>query len=138
MSMFSLFNIAGSGMNAQSLRLNLIASNIANADSVAGSEEDAYKARNPVFAALFEQNYSRQPATTGVRMLGVLESEVPHTIRFDPGHPLADEDGYIFESNVDTVEEMTNMISASRSFQNNVEIANTGKELLLRTLRLGE
>ncbi len=137
MSMFALFDIAGTGMNAQTLRLNLIASNMANADSVASSAEEAYKSRHPVFAALYKQDWGRQPATQGVQMLGVLESEVPHTMRYEPDHPLANEEGYVFESNVDTVEEMTNMISASRSFQNNVEVANTGKELMLRTLQLG-
>lgn len=136
MSLFNIFNIAGSGMNAQTVRLNLTASNLANADSVAGSEGEAYKARHPVFSATLEGQFPGR--TAAVQTLGVVESEAEHTARYAPDHPLANDEGYIFDSNVNAIEEMADMISASRSYQNNVEVLNTSKELLLRTLRLGE
>lgn len=133
MSLFNVFNIAGSGMSAQSVRLNLTASNLANAESVAGRPEDAYKARHPVFQSVLED-----ASGASVRTAGVVESTARSEARYEPGHPMADEKGYVYASNVNTMEEMANMISASRSFQQNVEVMNTSKELLLRTLRLGE
>jgi len=133
MSLFNVFNIAGSGMSAQSVRLNLTASNLANAESVATRPEDAYRARNPVFQSVLDD-----ASAASVRTAGVVESGADTEARYAPGHPMADEDGYIFASNVNPMEEMANMISASRSFQQNVEVMNTSKELLLRTLRLGE
>ncbi len=138
MPLFNVFDIAGSGMSAQSLRMNVTASNIANAETVASSPDKAYKARQPVFSALLRQPGPRQPAEVAVRTVGVVESQTPNQKRYAPGHPLADQDGYIYESNVNLVEEMTNMISASRSFQTNVEVLNTSKEMLLATLRLGQ
>jgi flagellar basal-body rod protein FlgC len=133
MSLFNVFNIAGSGMSAQSVRLNLTASNLANAESVATRPDDAYKARHPVFQSVLED-----AAGASVRTAGVVESKAEAEARYAPGHPMANEDGYVFASNVNSMEEMANMISASRSFQQNVEVMNTSKELLLRTLRLGE
>ena len=133
MSLFNVFNIAGSGMSAQSVRLNLTASNLANAESVATRPEDAYKARHPVFQSVLEE-----ANTASVRTAGVVESGAETEARYAPGHPMANEDGYVFASNVNSMEEMANMISASRSFQQNVEVMNTSKELLLRTLRIGE
>jgi len=138
MSLFNVFDISGSGMNAQSLRLNITASNIANADSVAGSPGEAYKARQPVFAAMMKGIGAKSQIDTGVTMLGVVESHAENPIRYAPDHPYANEEGYLFESNVNLVEEMTNMISSSRSYQNNIEVLNTSKTLLLQTLRLGE
>lgn len=139
MSLFNVFDISGSGMTTQSVRMNLTASNIANADSVAGSREEAYKARQPVFSAMLNNAMGgKQPTEVGVQMRGVLESKVDHAIRYAPDHPYADEEGYIYESNVDLMEEMTNMISSSRSYQNNIEVLNTSKKMLLQTLRLGE
>jgi len=132
MSLFNVFGISGSGMSAQSVRLNLTASNLANSESVASRPEDAYRARHPVFQSVLEE------AGVGVRTAGVVESAAETEARYAPGHPLADDKGYVYESNVNAIEEMANMISASRSFQQNVEVMNTSKELLLRTLRLGE
>jgi flagellar basal-body rod protein FlgC len=137
MSLFQIFDIAGSGMTAQNLRLNLTASNMANANSVAGSPEEAYKSRQAIFSALMENSMSEQGGS-GVKTLGVVESQAEHDMRYEPNHPLANKEGYIFGSNVDPMEEMANMMSASRSYQNNIEVLNTSKKLLLQTLKLGE
>ena len=138
MSLFNIFDIAGSGLSAQSTRLNVTASNVSNAQSVASSPQDAYKARNPVFATAYKNAFPSETESVGVQTLGILESAGEHPKRFDPANPLADDEGYIYLSNVNAIEEMTNMMSASRSYQNNVEVINTSKELLLQTLRLGE
>ncbi len=124
-------------MNAQSLRMNLTASNIANANTIAGSEKEAYKARQPVFSTLLD-GMNPNPTDAKVQMLGVVQSQEKGAIRYAPNNPLADDKGYIYESNVDIVEEMTNMISASRGYQSNVEILNTSKQMLLQTLNLGK
>ncbi len=136
MSLFNVFDISGTAMGAQSLRMNITASNIANADAVAGDEKSAYKARQPVFSTIMDE-MGQTRAAGGIRMMAVVESQAPHNKRYEPGNPLANEEGYVFDSNVNIVEEMTNMISASRSYQNNVEIINTSKEMLLKTLKLG-
>ncbi len=136
MSLFNVFDISGTAMGAQSLRMNLTASNIANADTVAGDEKSAYKARQPVFSTIMDE-MGQTTAAGGVRMMAVVENQAPHNKRYEPGNPLANEEGYVFDSNVNIIEEMTNMISASRSYQNNVEIINTSKEMLLKTLKLG-
>lgn len=138
MSMFKVFDIAGSAMSAQSLRLNMTASNLANAETVSGSADTAYKAREPVFAAVLKatQGNGGDPVT-GVRVAGVTESQAPNQALHMPDNPLADANGNVYRSNVNPVEEMVNMISASRSYQNNVEVLNTSKDLLLQTLRLG-
>lgn len=136
MSLFKVFDVAGSAMNAQTLRLNTTASNLANADTVAGNPEGAYKARQPVFAAALKASQGLQePAPVQVK--GVVESQAPSQALHMPDHPEADEGGYVYRSNVNPVEELVNMISASRSYQNNVEVMNTSKEMLLQTLRLG-
>ena len=135
MSLMSNFDVAGSAMSAQSLRLNITTSNMANADTVSGDSESAYRARNPVFSSLLV-NPDRE--AVGVEMLGVVESHRSIPVRHAPGHPLADADGNIYSSNVNVIEEMVNMISASRSYQSNIEVLNTSKQLLLRTLTLGE
>ena len=138
MAAFSIFDIAGSGMNAQSLRLNLVASNISNANSVGSSEADVYKSRQPVFAAELNNAMNKQNATSKVNVLGVVESQDAPVMEYAPNHPMADKDGYIFKSNVNTVEEMANMMSASRSYQNNVEVLNTAKQMMLQTLKMGQ
>ena len=138
MSSLNIFNIAGSGMNAQSLRLNLVASNISNASSVSSSEEDTYKSRQPVFSAELKNILNQKDAASKVNVLGVLESEAPAIMEYAPNHPKADKDGYIFKPNVNTGEEMANMMSASRSYQNNVEVLNTAKQLILQTLKMGQ
>jgi flagellar basal-body rod protein FlgC len=136
MNLFKVFDIAGSGMSAQSVRLGTTASNLANADTVGTRPEDAYHARQPVFQSLLDQ--SGNAGIGGVRILGVVESARPPVPEFDPGHPLANDDGYVFRSNVNIAEEMTNMISASRTFQNNAEVLNTSRQLLMQTLQLGK
>ena len=138
MSLFSIFNVAGSGMAAQSLRLNTVASNLANADSVASTPEAAYRAREPLFAAVQKQLGSGNAAGEGVQVLGVTESQAAIPSRYEPGNPTADANGYVYGSNVNPVDELVNMISASRSYQNNVEVMNTTKQLMVKTLDLGK
>ena len=138
MSMFKVFDVAGSALSAQSLRLNVTASNMANANSVSSSEGDTYRARQPVFAAMLEQAGGGQGANVGVQVKGVVESQAPLQQQYNPGHPMANEEGYIFLPNVNVVEEMANMISASRSYQSNVEVINTAKQLMMRTLTMGQ
>ena len=138
MSSFNIFDIAGSGMNAQSLRLNLVASNLSNANSVSSSLESVYKSRQPVFAAELKDAMDQQHAASGVNVLGVVESQAPAVMEYAPNHPMADKAGYIYKPNVNTVEEMADMMSASRSYQNNVEVLNTAKDLMLQTLRMGQ
>lgn len=137
MSMFKIFDTAASGMSAQSLRLNLVASNMANIDSVSSSIDQTYRARQPVFGTLLNQLSPNAPSA-GVRVKGVVESQAPLIMEYAPEHSLANEDGYIFRPNVDLAEEMANMISASRSYQSNVEVVNTAKKLMAATLQLGE
>lgn len=137
MSLFNIFDIAGTGMSAQSLRLNTTASNLANADSVSSSVDQVYRARQPIFSAVL--NEAQEGYKKGsVQVHGIVESQAPVRSEYNPTHPLANEDGYVFHSNVDPMTEMANMMSASRSYQNNVEIADTSKQLLLRTLQLGK
>ena len=134
MSMFSIFAISGSAVSAQSKRLNVVASNLANADAVAGPDGQAYKARQVVF-----QTQAQGPeGGPGVAVREIRESEAPGRKVHDPSHPQADAEGYVTHSNVNPVEEMVNMMSASRSYQNNVEVMNTAKTLLLKTLQMGQ
>jgi len=140
MSLLNIFDVSGSAMNAQSVRLNVTASNLANADSEASSASGAYRSRHPVFATLLKHSGGtddNSPASAGVRVLGVVQSSQTPAKRFQPDHPLADSTGYVYSSNVNPIEEMTNMISASRSFQGNVEVMNTARDLLVKTLSLG-
>lgn len=133
MSMMNVFHIAGSALSAQSMRLNAVSSNLANADSIAGPDGQPYRAKQVVFAA--------QPVEgggTGVRVLGVVEDPSPLRLQYDPKNPIANEDGYVSMPNVNVVEEMVNMISASRSFQTNAEMMNTAKALMMKTLELGQ
>ncbi|OBS09846.1 flagellar basal body rod protein FlgC [Acidihalobacter prosperus] len=134
MSLYSIFNIAGSGLAAQSVRLNTVASNLANADDVASSEQAAYRARQPVFAtALFHAQGGG--SAVGVRVTDIQESQAPVRREYSPGNPLADKQGYVYTTNVNTVEQMANMISASRSYQNNVNVLSTTQQLLLSTVQ---
>lgn len=137
MSLFKIFDTAATGMSAQSLRLNLVASNMANVDSVSSSIEQTYRSRQPVFRAMLNELNPEAPAV-GVQVAGVVESQSPLRKEYSPDHPLADSDGYIFRPNVNLVEEMANMISASRAYQSNTEIVNAAKQMLTATLRLGE
>ncbi len=140
MSLFNVFNVAGSALNAETIRLNTTASNLANAESVNGDESKVYRARHPVFQTMMntdEPGFNGEAAAVGVRVLGVVESKAPATMRYQPDHPLANKDGYVFMSNVNSIEEMTNMISANRSFATNVEAINTARDLLLKTIAMG-
>jgi len=136
MSLFKVFDVAGSAMNAQSVRMNVTASNLANAGNVSGDPEKVYRARQPVFSS-FSTSLANQAGVSGVRLDGVVESAAPIQLRYQPDHPEADADGNVYATNVNTVEEMVNMMSASRSYKNNVEMINTTKDLLLQTLSLG-
>ena len=142
MSLFNVFNITGSGMSAQSVRLNTTASNIANADSVSSSADQTYRARHPVFAAAMQDAAAGQNVknggAVGVDVLGIVESDKPLNVEYSPSHPMADKDGYIYKPNVNVIEEMTNMISASRSYQTNVQLAESAKNMLNKTLTLGQ
>ena len=137
MSLFNIMDIAGSGMSAQAIRLNTTASNIANTDSISSSVNQTYRARYPVFSVMVNDLFN-DSNFEGVKVDAVVQSDSPLRIRHEPGHPMADSDGNIYLPNVNVVEEMANMISASRSFQTNVEVLNTSKQLLIRTLSLGE
>jgi flagellar basal-body rod protein FlgC len=134
MSMLSIFNVSGSAVSAQSQRLNVVASNLANADAVAGPDGQSYKARHVLFQTL----PMGSDAARGVKVQNIVESDAPGRRVHAPHHPSADADGYVTHSNVNPVEEMVNMISASRSYQNNVEVMNTAKTLLLKTLQMGQ
>ena len=137
MSSFKIFDIAGSGMSAQSVRLNTTASNLANADSVSGDPNQVYKAKHPLFEAI-RSGLGKDASNTGVAVKGIYENQAQPNARYEPGNPLADTNGYVYAPNVNSVEEMVDMISASRSYQNNVEVMNTAKEMMLATLRLGQ
>lgn len=134
MSLFNVFNVAGSAMSAQSQRLNVVTSNLANADSVTSSDGTPYKAKQVVFSAVPVVGTT----STAVKVNEVVEDTNPPKLMYDPKHPMADEKGYVAMPNVNVVEEMVNMISASRSYQNNVEVMNAAKTMLLKTLTLGQ
>jgi flagellar basal-body rod protein FlgC len=136
MSTFDVFTVAGSGMSAQSVRLNTVASNLANAESVSTDPTQVYRAKHPVFQAA--TSTSGNQASTAVNVLGITESTAAPDSRYDPGNPLANADGYVYSPNVNVVEEMADMISASRSYQNNVEVMNSARNMLLDTLKLGQ
>ncbi|MBY4675919.1 flagellar basal body rod protein FlgC [Marinobacterium arenosum] len=144
MSLSNVFGIAGSGMSAQTIRLNTTASNLANAESVSSSLEETYRARKTVFSVRspepeqIRDNADGLQPGQGVQVLGVVESDAELRQEYSPDHPMADENGYVYYPNVNVVEEMADMISASRSFQINAEMMNTAKQMLQQTLRLGQ
>lgn len=138
MSSMSIFQIAGSALTAQSQRMNVTASNMANADSVAGPDGQPYKARQVVFQVAPAPGQAHASAVGGVRVAGVVESAAPARLQYDPKNPLANAEGYVTLPNVDVVAETVNMISASRSYQANVEVINTAKSLMMRTLSIGQ
>ncbi len=145
MADFNIFNIAGSAMSAESVRLNTVASNLANADSVSSSPDTAYKARYPVFQAIQSSLMSpggvadpTQAANAAVKVSGIVQTTAPATASYQPGNPLADANGYVYSSNVNVIEQMADMISASRSYQNDVQVLETSKSLMLDTLKLGQ
>lgn len=140
MSLYDIFGIAGSGMSAESVRLNTVASNLANANDVAGSEKAAYRARQPIFKAVLMNaqagNAGAQVPAYGVEVTGIQQSAAPIRKEYQPGNPLADKQGYVYTSNVNPVEQLANMISASRSYQSDVNLISTTQKLLLNTLQL--
>ncbi len=147
MSLASVFNIAGTGMSAQTVRLNTISSNIANAETVSSSTDQTYRARHPVFATLFQGSLDGGSASlfaeqgeagVGVQVAGIVEDQSSLTPRYEPTHPSADADGYVYYPNVNVVEEMADMISASRAFQTNSEMMNTAKQMMQKVLTLGQ
>lgn len=136
MSFFNIIDISGTGMHAQTIRLNTIASNMANVDSISSNAETTYRSKQPVFQTILDQ-MSGEPRG-GVRVKEIVESPAPLKMEYMPNHPMANEEGYIFRPNVNVVEEMANMMSASKSYETNVEVLNTSKQLLLRTIQLGK
>ena len=138
MSLFNIFDVAGSALNAQTLRLNTTSSNLANANSASSSTDTLYKARQPVFATMMTNEFEEGNDSVGVQVLGIVEKQDPGRAEYNPGHPLANDEGFVFMPNVNVIEEMANMISASRSYQTNVEVMNTAKQMLMRTLSLGQ
>lgn len=132
--MFNIFDISGSALTAQAQRMNVTASNLANADSVAGPDGEAYRAKQ----VIFESTGQPGSAVGGVRVRELVDDPAPMRREYRPEHPLADAEGYVTMPNVEPVDEMVNMISASRSYQANVEVLNTSKQLMLKTLTLGE
>ncbi|MDH4562720.1 flagellar basal body rod protein FlgC [Pseudomonas sp. BN411] len=148
MSLSSIFNIAGTGMSAQNTRLNTISSNIANAETVSSSLDQTYRARHPVFATVMQDSLGngdrgslfgdQDQSGAGVQVLGVIEDQSTLTPRYEPNHPAANADGYVYYPNVNVVEEMADMISASRSFQTNAEMMNTAKQMMQKVLTLGQ
>lgn len=146
MPLMNIFDVAGSAMTAQNLRLNTTASNLANADSVSSSHGDTYRARHPVFAARLQEatfgsdpaGIGQQQASAGVQVTGIVESDAPLQLKYEPHHPMADEEGYVAYPNVNVVEEMANMMSASRSFQVNVQMLTTVKTMAERLLSMGQ
>ncbi len=154
MSLMNIFDISGSAMSAQSIRLSTTASNMANANSAAGSAEDTYRARYPIFssvqtkaqAAMLRGDFAgsfaiddfEADAGMSVEVLGIVESGRPLQPRYEPEHPLADDEGFVFYPDVNVVEEMTNMISSSRSFQMNVDVMNAARSMMQRVLSLGQ
>lgn len=142
MSLFNIFDVAGSGMSAQSVRLNTTASNIANADSVSSSIDKTYRSRRPIFEAEMAkaqtQQQGLQQASQSVSVRGIVESDKPLLKEYSPAHPMADSEGFIYKPNVNVMEEMADMISASRSYQMNVQVAEAAKSMLQQTLGMGK
>ena len=136
MAIDKIFGIAGSALNAQSTRMNTIASNLANAGTVAGSEKEAFRAKRPVFKTVMEEQAQQRDLNFkgGVKVQQISQDPTPVRRVSDPSNPAADKDGYVYLSNVNEMTEMVEMMAASRSYQNNVEVVNTARQLMLRTL----
>lgn len=137
MGLSNIFRVSGTALNTQSISIDTVAKNMANAQVVSGSEAGAYRAQRPVFSSLLESQYSSGSSVVGVKIDGFLDSNAPIERQRMPEHPLADDQGYVYLSNVNIVEEMASMIEASRNYQSNVEVLNTSKQLIMRTLALG-
>lgn len=143
MGMFQIFDVAGQGMSAQSIRLNTISSNMANASSVSSNVNETYRARQPVFETVMGDALDdvvfddSEYQTAGVRVSEIVQSQKPLEQKYEPSHPMANDEGYIFLPNVNMVQEMANMISASRTYQMNTQMLNTAKQMMQETIRLG-
>ncbi len=138
MSLFNIMAVSASALEAQSVRLNTISSNLANSQVVSSTPEGAYQARYPVFQTMLQDSFGGgDGAAEGVRVAEIYQSQLPPRQEFSPSHPLANEEGYIYRSNINPVDEMANMISASRSYQSSIEAMNTAKQLIQRTITLG-
>lgn len=138
MTLFRVMDIASTGMSAENVRLNTTASNIANANSVSSSYDETYKARHPLFAAELQRASADQGMGKKVQVMGIVESNNPLQVEYAPGNPMADENGYIYKPNVNVVEEMANMLSASKGYETNVQVADTTKRLFRRVLQIGQ
>lgn len=138
MSLYNIFDIAGSALSASSVMLNTTASNLANAQSVSSSSGKTYKGQYPVFQTFYQNKLMHQLQSPGVQVTGIVSGNAEPIRRYEPNHPLADTDGFIYTANINVVEEMANMIAASRSYQTNLQVAMTAKQLLQRTLTLGQ
>ncbi len=138
MSLYNIFDIAGSALSANSVMLNTTASNMANAQSVSSSSGETYRAKHPVFQTLYQNRLGLSSQTPGVQVAGIVDSNAEPLKRHSPDHPMADAEGYIYTANINIVEEMADMIAASRSYQTNLQVATTAKQLLQRTLTLGQ
>ena len=138
MKLDDIMSVAGAALEANTVRMNLAVSNIANAEVVAGNENDAFKAKRAVFRTILadEVDKRRGEVSGGVRIQEVIEDKTSHTVSFDPNHPDANEEGYVYLSNVNAMNELVEMTAAARSFETNVEALNTAKQLMLRTVEL--
>lgn len=136
MGLFNVLDVSATGMHVQTVRLNTVASNMANVDSVSSNAEETYRAKKPVFQTILDE--ATGEPVGGVRIKEIVESKAPLKMEYNPNHPMANKEGYVFRPNVNVVEEMADMLSASRTYQTNVEVMNTSKQLLLRTLQLGK
>jgi flagellar basal-body rod protein FlgC len=136
---FSIFDIAGMGMSAQSIRLNTVASNLANAETVSHSQESAYRSKHPIFSSftLSGDEFNDDASLIGVRVNRIMQNEKPVHMKYDPSHPQANDQGYVFLSNVNVVAEMADMLSASRAYQTNAQLFNSAKDMMLQTINLG-
>ncbi|BBP43065.1 flagellar basal body rod protein FlgC [Thiosulfativibrio zosterae] len=136
MSMFRTLDISATGLHAQTIRLNTIASNMANVDSISSNAQDTFRGKKPVFETIMDEA-TGLPAG-GVKIKDIVENKAPLKMEYMPNHPMADDKGYIYRPNVNVVEEMADMMSASRTYQTNIEVMNTSKQLLLRTIQMGK
>jgi flagellar basal-body rod protein FlgC len=134
--MFPTLDISATGMHVQTVRLNTIASNMANVDSISSNSDETYRSKQPVFKTIMNEETGRPQG--GVMIDDIVESEAPAIMEYSPNHPMANEDGYIYRPNVNVVEEMANMMDASRTYETNIEVMNTTKQLLLKTIQLGQ
>jgi flagellar basal-body rod protein FlgC len=134
MSLSNILKLAGGALNAQTVRLNTIASNLANTETVAGSADKAYRAKRPVFATVLEQASDQLQSSFGVKVQGIAETSRVNQQMFDPENPLADAEGYVYRSNVNPLEEMTDMLDAARSYETAITTASTARELMIRTI----